>query len=100
MILDDLTPDPPEDPDPVPDTLRSGDVCAGCSEDCEECELGEEDLDDIEEELDGPYVCPGCHTVGGGPCLPGCIDAEIEAEREHDRNRSEWDYDDEEVNDG
>lgn len=28
-----------------------------------------------------PYVCPGCHTVGGGPCLPGCVDAEIEEER-------------------
>lgn len=24
-----------------------------------------------------PYVCPGCHAVGGR-CAPGCIDAEIE----------------------
>lgn len=28
-----------------------------------------------------PYVCPGCHAVGGEPCAPGCIDAEI-AERD------------------
>lgn len=27
-----------------------------------------------------PYVCPGCHAVAE-PCLPGCIDAEIEAEQ-------------------
>lgn len=30
--------------------------------------------------LEAPCVCPGCHTVGGGPCAPGCVDAEIEAE--------------------
>ncbi len=24
---------------------------------------------------EAPHVCPGCHAVGG-PCLPGCIDAE------------------------
>lgn len=29
-----------------------------------------------------PYVCPGCHAVGEEPCAPGCIDAEIEAERD------------------
>lgn len=27
------------------------------------------------------YVCPGCHVVDDEPCLPGCIDAEIEGER-------------------
>ena len=28
------------------------------------------------------YVCPGCYAVGDQPCAPGCIDAEIERERE------------------
>jgi hypothetical protein len=28
----------------------------------------------------GPYVCPGCYAVDE-PCLPGCVDARIEAER-------------------
>jgi hypothetical protein len=28
-----------------------------------------------------PYVCPGCHAVGGEPCAPGCIDAELARER-------------------
>lgn len=28
-----------------------------------------------------PHVCPGCHAVGDEPCAPGCIDAELEAER-------------------
>lgn len=27
-----------------------------------------------------PYVCPGCYAVGGEPCAPGCIDAELEEE--------------------
>ena len=33
-------------------------------------------------EEDRPYVCPGCHAVAPERCLPGCLDAEIEAERE------------------
>lgn len=33
-----------------------------------------------------PYVCPGCYAVDG-PCAPGCIDAEIEREREDDHLR-------------
>lgn len=32
---------------------------------------------------DAPYVCPGCHAVATERCLPGCIDAEIEAEHRH-----------------
>jgi hypothetical protein len=42
---------------------------------------------------DAPYVCPGCYTVGGGPCAPGCIDAEIEAQNAlaYDRDfEEEW----------
>lgn len=35
----------------------------------------------------GPYVCPGCYTVGGGPCAPGCIDDEVEREREDEAQR-------------
>jgi hypothetical protein len=31
------------------------------------------------------YVCPGCHAVGGERCAPGCIDAEIEREREDEQ---------------
>lgn len=31
---------------------------------------------------DEPYVCPGCYAVGDERCAPGCIDAEIERERE------------------
>ena len=33
-----------------------------------------------------PYVCPGCHAVGGERCAPDCIDAAIEAELERCRN--------------
>ena len=52
--------------------------------------------DDID---DGPYVCPGCYAIGEAPCAPGCIDAEIAARDEHDRetrDMAEWDgeYDD------
>jgi hypothetical protein len=39
-----------------------------------------------------PYVCPGCYAVGGEPCAPGCIDAEIE--REHREAIERGDYDD------
>jgi hypothetical protein len=35
------------------------------------------------EDIADHHVCPGCHAVDG-PCLPGCIDAEIEAERYQD----------------
>ena len=33
-----------------------------------------------------PYVCPGCHAVGGEPCAADCIDAEMELEREEERD--------------
>lgn len=33
-------------------------------------------------EEDAPYVCPGCHAVGGERCAPGCIDDEIAREHE------------------
>lgn len=38
-----------------------------------------------------PYVCPGCHAVGER-CAPGCIDAEIEAERQEAIERGDYDY--------
>lgn len=47
------------------------------------------DLEPDPEYDEGPYVCPGCYAVGE-PCYPGCIDAEIEADRERER----YDYDD------
>lgn len=34
---------------------------------------------------DAPYVCHGCHAVGEERCAPGCIDAEIEREREDEQ---------------
>jgi hypothetical protein len=37
----------------------------------------------------GPYVCPGCHAIGGEPCAPGCIDAELERQREDDYDQEE-----------
>lgn len=39
-----------------------------------------------------PYVCPGCHAVGGERCAPGCIDAEIAA-------KDEWAYENEATDD-
>jgi len=44
---------------------------------------------------DAPYVCPGCYAVAG-PCLPGCIDAEIERDRQDSIERGDYDRDDEE----
>lgn len=32
---------------------------------------------------EAPFVCPGCYAVGGEPCAPYCIDAEIEADHRH-----------------
>ena len=46
-------------------------------------------------ELDeAPYVCPGCYAVAPEHCLPGCIDAEIEAEAEWEREHGEPNYHD------
>ncbi len=61
-------------------------ICPGCrSLDGEHdfgpgCTLNEE----------APYVCPGCHAVAE-PCLPGCIDAEIEAERREAQESGDYD---------
>jgi hypothetical protein len=33
----------------------------------------------------GPHVCPGCYAVAPDPCAPGCIDAEIAAQKERER---------------
>lgn len=37
-----------------------------------------------------PYVCPGCFAVGEEQCAPGCIDAEIEAERIHRQDDGDY----------
>jgi hypothetical protein len=42
---------------------------------------------DAPEDIADHHVCPGCHAVDG-PCLPGCIDAEIEAERNNPAQRA------------
>lgn len=41
------------------------------------------------EDIAERHVCPGCHAVDE-PCLPGCIDAEIAADRERDREGPVW----------
>lgn len=38
---------------------------------------------------DATYVCPGCYAVAG-PCLPGCIDAEIAEDAEDDSWRRQY----------
>lgn len=43
------------------------------------------------EEAERPYVCPGCHAVAPERCLPGCIDDEIEREREDALMRGDYD---------
>lgn len=43
-----------------------------------------------------PYVCPGCHAVGGERCAPGCIDAEMAREREEALELGDYDDRDEE----
>lgn len=45
----------------------------------------------IDAKAEAPYVCPGCHTVGGGPCAPGCIDDEIESEHRHAIETGDYD---------
>ncbi len=52
--------------------------------------------DDRPEDIAEHHVCPGCYAVDG-PCLPGCIDAEIAADRERDREGPAWEQDDAEV---
>lgn len=43
-------------------------------------------------ELDeAPYVCPGCHAVGGERCAPGCVDDEIRRERDEALERGDYD---------
>lgn len=49
-----------------------------------------------EPEDPGPFVCPGCHAVGDEPCKTGCIDAEIEADRDERRS---WEPDDPDFDD-
>lgn len=54
--------------------------------------------DEVEQGL--ASVCPGCHAVGGEPCLPGCIDDEIERERSEAYLSGNYDCFDEEGDDG
>jgi hypothetical protein len=60
--------------------------CSGCGS-TERCK----------EDCPGPYVCPGCHAVDE-PCLPGCVDAEMEEERRNGR-RSDGFFDSEDDDD-
>ena len=61
------------------------DACSGAVEPGHVCDFGEE----------GPFVCPGCHAVGGEKCAPGCIDDEIARDAENAYERGENDDDDE-----
>ncbi|MFA7295657.1 MAG: hypothetical protein WC211_00555 [Dehalococcoidia bacterium] len=57
-------------------------IGVGAPELCDACKG-----DDESAQESAPYVCPGCHAVGGERCAPDCIDAAIAegAERsEHD----------------
>lgn len=40
------------------------------------CEIPFDLLADDADDLDMPFVCPGCQAFGGEPCAPGCIDSE------------------------
>lgn len=42
-------------------------------------------------EANPPYVCPGCYAVGDEPCLPGCVDHEIEEERLEAQRNGDYD---------
>lgn len=72
--------------------------CATLAPLCEElptCEHFDNCLDEP------PFVCPGCYAIGEEPCKPGCIDAEIAAEREERIARdAETDWDDEDCDEG
>src|SRR5262245_29864148 len=71
---------------PAPDGWRF----TACGAEWDGSEAPEASLDD-----ERPYVCPGCHAVGGERCAPDCIDAAIEAAREDDeRHLDEYDHDD------
>lgn len=66
-----------------PDALWICPECGWADDHAEGCSYGSKD--------EVPYVCPGCHAVGGERCAPGCIDAEIE--REHREAIESGDYD-------
>ena len=53
-----------------------------------------------ETEDEAPYVCPGCYAVGGERCAPGCIDAEIEMQRDEDHRRGAYSSDEEDDEQG
>lgn len=42
---------------------------------------------------DTPYVCPSCYAVAGERCAPGCIQAEMDAEAEYERDYGPFDDD-------
>jgi hypothetical protein len=44
---------------------------------------------------EAPHVCPGCYAVSGERCAPGCIDAEMEREREEALVSGSESFDDE-----
>jgi predicted RNA-binding Zn-ribbon protein involved in translation (DUF1610 family) len=56
-------------------------------------------IDDIRWEA-APYVCPGCHAVGGERCAPGCIDAEIEEKHREAIESGDYDRFDDDGEDG
>lgn len=52
-----------------------------------ETTMSKEDEQLAAEWADAPFVCPGCHAVGGERCAGYCPDAAIEAERERNSDR-------------
>ena len=63
------------------DVMWNGEPCRACAQE-EVCAVVEAPPHHHRPD-GGPYVCPGCYAVAPDHCLPGCIDAEIEAERRH-----------------
>lgn len=82
---------------PAPDDCACPcDGCAECPHAGPACDASGRCLLDAEDACDGdfsgddsaPYVCPGCHAVGGERCAPDCPDAAIESRSEDDEGRA------------
>lgn len=67
-------------------------VVCGC-----DCTLDGDGRCDVCREQDAqPFVCPGCHAVGGERCASWCPDAAIEGRAEEESDDCAGDDDDEE----
>lgn len=51
-----------------------------------------DELERLVKNEDPPYVCPGCHATGGESCASGCIDADMEADRQRLIESGDYDW--------